>query len=319
MNINLNHSNKKDDGFIFKVIAIMFVLVAIIVAVMFFSAPKDENKASSDTDATVTDVTNEAPPIQNQDAATPDALSSEAGILDDSMISDYTENEVITLDEADYSDTILLETDDMGQEYIDTIMFFGDSTTYGLKPYAMLAGGRDTMQVWAPISGTLSLDKASMAKIYYPETGEEITVKEAMQAKKPAILIITLGVNGISYMDEDTFKTYYKKLVEEMKAASPSTKIILQSIFPVSTLWEQTDSINNDKIDAANVWVLQIAKDCGVKYLQTATALKDDTGFLPISYQNSGDGMHLNTAGFTALLQYIKTHAYVDKTIENEG
>jgi len=310
MNINLNHSNKSDDSFIFKIIAVMFAIVAVISVIVFFSSQKSEKDAMPETDPPVT---SEHSPQDDSDPQ-----SKEAGLIEDYTVPDTTNSDdapemyIFGEDDTDYTNTILPETNDMGQSYLDTIVFFGDSTTYGLKPYAMLAGGRDTTQVWAPISGTLSLDKALIAKIYYPETGEEITVTEALRTKKPDILVITLGVNGISFMDEDTFKNYYKKLVNEIKTASPGTKVILQSIFPVSTLWEQTESINNDKIDAANQWVLQIAKDCGVKYLESCTALKDDTGFLPISYQNSGDGMHLNTAGFTALLQYIKTHAHTD-------
>ena len=43
--------------------------------------------------------------------------------------------------------TILGETADAGQEYIDKLTFLGDSTTYGLRYYKMLSGGTDTTQV----------------------------------------------------------------------------------------------------------------------------------------------------------------------------
>ena len=53
--------------------------------------------------------------------------------------------------------TILGETADAGQAYIDKLTFLGDSTTYGLWYYNVLTGGRETNQVWTPKSGTLAL------------------------------------------------------------------------------------------------------------------------------------------------------------------
>ena len=47
----------------------------------------------------------------------------------------------------------------------------------------------------------------------------------------------------------------------------------------------------------------------GAKYLDMASGLVADDGFLPQSYQD-GDGMHLNAEGMKAWLTYLRTHAY---------
>lgn len=205
--------------------------------------------------------------------------------------------------------TQLEETEDMGQEYIDAITFLGDSTTYGLRYYKMLAGERDTTQVWTPKSGTLSLFQQSFALIVYPETGEEITILEAVERKKPEMMVITLGVNGVSMMDEEYFKSEYTALVEGIQKTSPETKIILQSIFPVASSYEYLKSINNEKITQANDWVEDVAEQTGVRYLNTQTVLKGEDGWLPQSYQN-GDGLHLNETSFSLVLEYIRTHGW---------
>ena len=212
---------------------------------------------------------------------------------------------------AEYPDTVLGVTEDAGQEYIDKLTFLGDSTTYGLIHYGMLKDGRNTKQVWTPASGTLTLSQASFATIVYPETGEEITIVDAVTRSQPEYLVITLGVNGVSFMDEDYFKSEYKKLVESVQTASPDTKIICQSIFPVARSYELLDSINNDKIDAANKWICEVAADCGVKYLDTNSVLRDSEGWLPEEYHN-GDGMHLATNSFTLELNNLRTHAWID-------
>ncbi len=205
--------------------------------------------------------------------------------------------------------TILAESEDMGQEYIDQIVFLGDSTTYGLRYYKMLSGGRETTQVWTPSSGTLTLSQQSFALIVYPEDDSEITILDAVAKKKPAMMVITLGVNGVSFMDEAYFKSEYTALVEGIQQTSPDTKIILQSIFPVAENYEYLGDINNENITQANKWVLDIAEATGVRYLDTQTVLKGADGWLPQEYQN-GDGLHLNETSFALVLDYIRTHGY---------
>ncbi len=205
--------------------------------------------------------------------------------------------------------TRLAQTEDAGMEYVDKLVFLGDSTTYGLKYYGVLSGGQNTTQVWTPTSGTLTLYHQSIATIVYPETGEELPIVEAVTKKQPEYLVITLGVNGVSSMDEEYFTSEYTALVENIQKASPNTKLILNSIYPVSASYKYIDSINNDKISAANGWIEKIAENTGTRYLNSYEVLVGTDGFLPENY-NNGDGIHLNAESFGIVLDYIKTHAY---------
>ena len=121
------------------------------------------------------------------------------------------------------------ETADAGDDYISKMVFIGDSTTYGLKAYEVLDGS----QVWTPSSGTLALFNQSIATIVYPPTGEEIPITDAVGRAKPEYVVLTIGVNGVSMMDEQQFKEQYTALIERMKSVSPDTTIICNSIYPV--------------------------------------------------------------------------------------
>ena len=197
-------------------------------------------------------------------------------------------------------DTPTPEPTPAGEDYLERITFLGDSTTYGLGYYDMV----DDARVWTPASGTLALFNQSWATIVYPATKEEIPIRDAVTDAKPDILCITLGVNGVSMMDEAAFKAEYKALVTDIQSISPDTKIICNSMYPVEADYEHIDSINNVKITAANGWIADVAAECGVKYIDTYSKLVGADGFLVEDYGN-GDGIHLDPDGFEIVLQNL--------------
>ncbi len=205
--------------------------------------------------------------------------------------------------------TTLAETPDAGQEYQDKIVFLGDSTTYGLLAYNVLPYS----QVWVPHSGTLSLFNWEVETVdCYPvgatSGAEARSIRDAAASIQPEYLVITLGLNGIAILDESSFKDYYRGLVTAIQQASPSTKIICNTIFPVVDSMTSQD-INNASINSANGWILDIAEETGTRYMNSHDAFTDSTGNLPGSLQ-SGDGIHLMPDGYNQFLQFVRTHAY---------
>ncbi len=193
--------------------------------------------------------------------------------------------------------------------YLDKIMFYGDSTTYGLRYYEIF-GSKTTDRVWTPKSGTLALFNATKEKIYDASVDAEFTLSEMAARKKPEYLIITLGINGISIMDEEYFKSEYIKLINIIRDASPSTKIILQTMYPVSSLYEQTDSINMTKIKTGNGWIADIAEETGCRFLNSFDWFLGSDGLMDSKYDNRGDGMHFNADGYKHMLEFVEAHPY---------
>ena len=213
---------------------------------------------------------------------------------------------------ADMSPSVeLAETEDMGQEYIDKIVFLGDSTTYGMGAYGVLP----FTQIWTDEAGTLALFNWEIDPIAYydpadPYNARSLSIPECAAARKPEYLVITLGINGIALLDETEFKDYYTEMVRAVQAASPGTKIICSSIYPVMDAIVSSD-IGNDRINAANVWIRDVAEATGTRYLNTHDLLMDDTGNLRRSYSNGDSmGIHLSTAGFDVVLNNIRTHGW---------
>ena len=204
---------------------------------------------------------------------------------------------------------LLPESSDMGIDYLRKIIFVGDSNTAHMRSFGVLPDGKDTKQIWVPESSTLTLDSEIVnKKIVYPENGSLLTIAEAAALKKPEYMVLSLGTNGINALDETTFRYCYKKLIDAIRKASPETKIMVQSIFPVTSWYGK---ISNETILRANGWLLQLAGECGVRYLDTASVLKDANGALQEDFNSyHQDGYHLNAAAYEKILLYIRTHAY---------
>ncbi len=210
-----------------------------------------------------------------------------------------------------HADVILPATPDAGPDYQDKLIFVGDSLTAHLKSRGVLTGGQATTQVWTTESNMLNLKPGiHTQKIVFPGTGELLTIAEAAARAKPEILVITLGTDwGVAYLGEADFKSCYAGLIMEIQKASPGTQIVLQSIFPVT---KGCTVLDNTKIDTANKWVKAVAAENRCRYLDTQSILKDETNCLKADYCNSGDGIHLATEAYVAILTYIRTHAVSD-------
>ena len=290
--------NAKNSMFFVWTLAIFACLLLVLFALIFSSCGQGAGVPVT-TD----------PPAQSEMPADDGKESPDSGTSAEPGSESEAPDEGEAASETPASSVLLAETEDAGQEYIDKLTFLGDSTTYGLKYYEVLSGGKNTTQVWTPASGTLTLFNYATATIVFPEDGQEISIVDAVTRKLPEYLVITLGVNGVSMMDEDWFKTDYTALVRSIQAASPDTKIICNSIYPVENDYEQIESINNTNIPQANEWIKAVAEATGCKYADSASVLKAEDGSLREDYGN-GDGIHLNADGFNAVLNYLRTHAY---------
>ena len=63
-------------------------------------------------------------------------------------------------------------------------------------------------------------------------------------------------------------------------------------------------------IDAFNKALVELAKEEGYTFLNSAEVLKDSTGYAKAAYMESSDGIHLSREGMDVLFDYIRMHAH---------
>ncbi|MBR3423248.1 MAG: hypothetical protein IKG80_02025, partial [Clostridia bacterium] len=193
---------------------------------------------------------------------------------------------------------------------IDGITFLCDSPFYALKVFGLLSGGYDTTQVWTGPEGTMTLGYLDGFEILDPYDNALRTIPEALALHRPPVVMITLGINGVALWGEEEFKAAYVRLIDVIRAESPSSVILAQSIFPISPEYVNWGMFTNALITEANSWILEVAEQCGIRYLDTFSALAGEDGNIRPEYVQI-DGLHVRPEGLEAALSYIRTHAFI--------
>lgn len=211
----------------------------------------------------------------------------------------------------------LRSTEDLGTEYLDRMIFLGESTTAHLRSRS----GLHPEQVWANESGTMKLDSTLLSRpIQDPISGNSITVVQAAELYRPEYLVLSFGLNGIMsfIQNRDSYLKNYRALIEQVLRASPDTRIIVQSVYPVARAESQTDwkfSVPPEQINASlqavNGWLLELCRDIpSARFADTASVLYDGAGFLRTDYTT--DGIHLTKSAYDEILLYLRTHGWAE-------
>lgn len=109
-------------------------------------------------------------------------------------------------------------------------------------------------------------------------------------AAAPDVLFIMTGINNLA-MDDFKILEEYERLLKSLKTAFPSTKIVVQSILPV-TIWA-----DNKQLEEINRQLKGIAKTLKIAFLDIYTLFIDSGGSPRCEYLLE-DGVHLSKKGY---------------------
>ena len=228
----------------------------------------------------------------------PAASSEQPGTeqpADDANIADhYQINE--------QSSALLPETADAGDAYQSETLFIGDSNTVRLY-----ANGLISLQQFCAKEGIGTSAALNEGIVTFKKDSSRYTIAEAVAKMKPRRVVIMLGTNDTGMAVED-FISNYKQLVQAIQTSYPYTDIIVNTVPPVPADHSNYPNMDQTRIDDFNMALLSMCEEMGLKFLNTAEALKDSTGYGNADYYQSGD-IHLKSAGLKAVLSYLRTHA----------
>ena len=225
------------------------------------------------------------------DAAPVDASSSapSSSSVSASQSGSY-DPDADALDKQAYDGTILPETADGGQMYIDETMFLGDSNTYRLVAYGLTTWQNNLSAVGMGIQHV-----TSTPCMYFKGSSSPVYVAKAVSMMQPRRIVITYGTNNTN-STADTFKNQYRSALEAIKKEWPYADIIINAVPPVAQT--RTGAAAAQKaIDEFNKALADLAKEDGYRFLNSSEALKDPaTGFARASYMIE-DGLRIPVPG----------------------
>ncbi len=123
-------------------------------------------------------------------------------------------------------------------------------------------------------------------------------LKEITEAK-PAKIFIMIGINDIAKnTPDDIIVENYKKIIDNIKTASPATKIIVQSILPTNNNFTAFKNHQNktEHILFINAALQQYCMGNKVTFVDLYNSFIDGENKLDKKYTN--DGLHVNGYGY---------------------
>ena len=213
-----------------------------------------------------------------------------------------------TIDTQAYTSTILEQTADAGESYVDETLFLGDSNTarmYRMFDYCSYDNAIGSV-------GMTAKSLASFACVQLSTASGYVTMPQAVAKLQPRRVILTFGTNDLnpSYKAADFVKNYQTG-IEAIVTAYPSVDIIVNAIPPIGQQ-HSNQSLTQTQVDEYNKALVEMCQAKGWKFLNSAEVLKDSsTGYAKSGYVLSSDGIHLTEQAMDALFTYIRTHSYI--------
>ncbi len=162
------------------------------------------------------------------------------------------------------------------------VIYLGDSITEG--------------GAWSALTGdSTTLNRGIGGDITY---GVLHRLDEVLR-HRPSKLFILIGINDIAKdIPELVIADNCRQIVRRVQQASPSTRIFLQSVLPLSPSYagfpQHYDKAGH--VAALNPLLRRLAATAKITYVDLWPALADSHGRLDSRY--TGDGLHLNRRGY---------------------
>jgi lysophospholipase L1-like esterase len=124
---------------------------------------------------------------------------------------------------------------------------------------------------------------------------------------RPDRVFLMLGTNDVA-RESSTSETVanYRRILKAIKAESPGTRVLVQSVLPVNHAVLQTPVDRNPAIRELNGALAPLAGEEGATFIDLTGVVGDGAGSLKRDFTT--DGLHLNLAGKLALCEALRPY-----------
>lgn len=176
-------------------------------------------------------------------------------------------------------------------------LFIGDSRTVGLFEYGDLGQAvvfaDSGMSVFNLLDAQVSIGN-----------GDKQKLEQVLSSGNFKTIYLMLGINELGY-DIPGIVSQYRKAVDWIRAEQPEATLVLEANLHVTEEKSAKSSIyNNQRIDALNNAIRNIAEDTGCPYIDVNPVFDDGNGNLSAAY--STDGAHILGKYYSVWVDWIR-------------
>ena len=204
----------------------------------------------------------------------------------------------------DFRLAALAESPAVDRSYFNDACFLGDSLTQGMQIYST-GLPEASFCAYKGIGPNAVVNSTTCTR----RDGVQEIPMEVLTAQQPKVLYILLGTNVLNRDgDYSSFLTYYRLMLDMIAQALPNTQIYVQSITPVRPeVRASHPGLYKERLCEINDELSAIALEKGCVFLNLWEALADENGDLKAEYAQN-DGYHVKPEGYTAWVDYLRTH-----------
>ena len=210
--------------------------------------------------------------------------------------------------------------------YFDDAVFCGDSLTVQLQYFVktmrseqpdFLGGARFLCTISYPLSKAAS-KSAGASDVALRYRGTAVSVPDGLNWMGAGKVFLFFGLND-ACADLDRDMERYGRMIDNIREKNPGIVIIAQSLTPVKK-GHTNYRLNPENLNAFNARLEALCAEKGAIYLDIATPLKDEEGYLNQSLElRRDDNVHLGTEGVRIWVGTLRAFAASQMTAGAEG
>jgi lysophospholipase L1-like esterase len=131
-------------------------------------------------------------------------------------------------------------------------------------------------------------------------------------SSKPAKIFVMIGINDVARGTPDSIVlANHRKMYEQIKKASPKTKVYVQSLLPTNADFTEFKRHQNKdaNIRSINTGLQKLCAEMRLIYIELYSRFLDNEGKMNRQYTN--DGLHINGYGYMLWKQILQEKGYM--------
>lgn len=254
--------------------------------------------AMSTTTTTTTSTTSATSTSSSTTTTTTAATTTTTTTVTDAIVTEYEEESFEDIEYTTPSYSYIPAGDSPNSVfYQDRLVIIGDSIAYGFNAYG-----------YVPYQHNISAESLAVWNMHnysFDVGGGAMGVYDAAAYVYSPLYMIMVGMNDIFTYTADDLAWKIRGIAEEILARVPTATVVVAGITPVSYGNYYTDNDRIREFNGSIEWVINDMQTSQAIYFNTHDVLCDwNTGSLGCDYAG-GDGLHLNSSAYSAMLNYL--------------